>query len=172
MRTTLLLGGNDITEVDEISAVTGKYTGTLTVAQATALNGALAVKGTSQFTGTANFNNVANFNSTANFNSNVTFDAPLQLRNALVADNQNCAAYGAGAIARGTGGALFACQGGVWKNALSGGDMRVASCMCTTTGCHCNPTCPAGYTLINSTFSGIDSNSHRRNRMHVGLCKK
>ncbi|WP_371929070.1 shufflon system plasmid conjugative transfer pilus tip adhesin PilV [Pseudomonas sp. FSL R10-0399] len=61
MRTTLLLGGNDINEVGNLNATSGSFAGNvtaqmLTVQQQASINGALAVQGESQFVGKARFN--------------------------------------------------------------------------------------------------------------------
>lgn len=56
MRTELLLGGNDISEVNEIAAVSGVFSGNLSVKDATLLHGLLTAEGESQFMKKAVFN--------------------------------------------------------------------------------------------------------------------
>ena len=60
MRTTLLLGNNNVTEVNKLEAVSGQFSGavsgaTLTVAQTAAIGGLLQAQGESQFVGKAAF---------------------------------------------------------------------------------------------------------------------
>lgn len=85
---------------------------------------------------------------------------------------EGTACPGVGATGFSSSGLLLSCQSGRWQKGAGTPDIRVASCTCYSSGCGCNPTCPAGYALINRSFSGIDSNSHRNNRVHTGVCAK
>lgn len=185
MRTDLLLGGNDITGVGAIDAssvnVSGatntgslSVTGNATVAGTTqtttlGVTGNALINGNAGVVGTTTLNGAVTANTTSRFNGAADFREIVKL-NKVVTEGSACS--DTGALARTSTGLTLSCQSGVWKTNAVGADLRVASCMCTSSGCSCNPTCPAGYTLINRAFSGIDSNSHRNNRMHVGLCSR
>ena len=98
MRTTLLLGGNDITEVGNLNATSGSFAGNvtaqmLTVQQQASINGALAVQGESQFVGKARFND------------------ELILEKVVVENQRGCES---GALARDASGKPLSCQSGVW----------------------------------------------------------
>ena len=108
MRTTLLLGGNDIREIDEVSAVTGTFSGRISVAQAAVIGGALTAQGASQF------------NSTLTVKGKATFERPVELKNAPVSAGAPCAGYSIGSLARSSTGAPLSCQSGGWT-AIGGG---------------------------------------------------
>lgn len=100
MRTTLLMGNNNITEINKIEAITGQFSGgisgaTLTVAQTAAIHGILQAQGESQFAGKA------------------TFGDEVILQKIAVAGTGGCTT---GAIARDTTGKTLSCQAGVWKS--------------------------------------------------------
>ncbi|MGP0207650.1 prepilin-type N-terminal cleavage/methylation domain-containing protein [Pseudomonas sp. NCHU5232] len=185
METTLLLGGNNITEVAHIDAnslnvagatTTGSLgvTGNATVSGQTVTN-VLGVStnaligGNLGVVGTTALNGAVTVNADARFNGETDFRDIVKL-NKVVTEGTSCSPTGA--IARNSTGLTLSCQSGVWTNGAGTPDVRVASCTCYSSGCGCNPSCPAGYTLINRAFSGIDSNSHRNNRVHTGLCAK
>lgn len=98
METTLLLGGNNIDEVNRISAKTGAFSGSISVDQAATIAGMLSAKGESQFTGRATFNN------------------ELVLNKKVTAGQKGCTT---GAIARDSSGRIMSCQANIWKG--SGG---------------------------------------------------
>ena len=103
MRTTLLLGGNDITEVRNLSANSGDFAGninaqTLILQQLASINGSLIVQGESQFVGKARFKD------------------ELVLEKVVVENQVGCES---GALARDSSGKTLSCQLGVWKGAGS-----------------------------------------------------
>ncbi|HDS1721460.1 TPA: prepilin-type N-terminal cleavage/methylation domain-containing protein [Pseudomonas putida] len=100
MRTTLLLGNNNVTEVNKLEAVTGQFSGsvsgvTLSVAQTAAIGGLLQAQGESQFIGKA------------------AFDDEVILRKVAVAGTGGCTT---GAIARDSTGKTLSCQSGIWTS--------------------------------------------------------
>lgn len=100
MRTTLLLGDNNITEVNTLEAKTGQFSGnisgsTLTVSQAAAIHGFLQANGESQFAGKASFND------------------EVILKKIAVPGAVGCTT---GAIARDAIGKTLSCQSGVWTS--------------------------------------------------------
>lgn len=100
MRTTLLLGNNNIAEVNKLEAITGQFSGgiygaTLTVAQAAAIGGLLQARGESQFVGKAAFSDEVILNKVA------------------VAGTGGCTT---GAIARDATGKTLSCQSGIWTS--------------------------------------------------------
>lgn len=123
MRTTLLLGNNNVTEVNKLEAVSGQFSvsvagATLTVAQTAAIGGLLQAQGESQFVGKAAFNDEVILNKVA------------------VAGTGGCTT---GAIARDSTGKTLSCQAGTWTSnsgALDGpyrvsGSSLGAWAMCT-----------------------------------------
>lgn len=123
MRTTLLLGNNNVTEVNKLEAVSGQFSGavsgaTLTVAQTAAIGGLLQAQGESQFVGKAAFADEVILNKVA------------------VAGTGGCTT---GAIARDSIGKTLSCQSGIWTSnsgALDGpyrvsGNSLGAWAMCT-----------------------------------------
>lgn len=100
MRTTLLLGNHNITEVNTLEGVNGKFTGgisgnSLSIAQTAAISGLLQAQGESQFTGKASFND------------------EVILKKIAVEGATGCTT---GAIARDAAGKTLSCQSGVWKS--------------------------------------------------------
>ena len=95
MRTNLLLGNFDIREVKNIDAVSGDFSGTLSV------DGLFSAKGDSQFTKKATFNDVV-------------------VLNKVVTENTACTPNGA--LARDNKGVTLSCQSGVWKGNSGGLD--------------------------------------------------
>lgn len=100
MRTTLLMGNNNITEVNRLEATTGQFSGgisgsTLTVSQTAAIHGILQAQGESQFAGKA------------------SFEDEVILKKVAIAGTGGCTT---GAIARDAAGKTLSCQSGVWKS--------------------------------------------------------
>lgn len=95
MKTTLLLGGHDISEVNGIDAVSGVFSGNLTVKDATLLQGLLTAEGESQFKKKAIFN-----------------DAVVLTK--VVTPQTSCPENGA--LARDSAGMTLSCQSGVWAS--------------------------------------------------------
>lgn len=139
MRTTLLLGGNDITEIENIEAVSANLSGGLDVKQAAVIGGLLASKGKSQFEKEASFDDVV-------------------VLNKVVIEGPAVGGCKTGAIARNSAGATLSCQSGVWKT--FGGTDKWGGSYWTAThtkgGCpNANPytgscSCPAGFTPVQS----------------------
>lgn len=149
MRTTLLLGGNDINEVGNLNATSAAFAGnvnaqTLTVQQLAAINGALTVQGQSQFLGKASFKD------------------ELVLGKIVVENQGGCES---GALARDASGKTLSCQAGVWKGGSTG---ETAGVMCGIQGLQSGivyipcvghspkVSCPSGFAKANySVASGI-----------------
>lgn len=111
MRTTLLLGGNDIKEVNNIEANGGVFSGdlysrTLSVTDAAQIAGALSVKGESQFSG------------------KVTFQQEIALGKVVVEASKNCQL---GTVARDLDGVMLSCQKGIWKRTAAARRMDVTT---------------------------------------------
>jgi len=99
MRTTLLLGDNDIREVGSIEAVNGAFASqissrVLTVGDLASIAGALSVAGESQFSGKARF------------------QQEVILGKTVVEGAKGCEV---GALAKDSTGVTLSCQSGVWK---------------------------------------------------------
>lgn len=134
MRTTLLLGGNNITEVNAIDAVSANLSGNLNVQQAAVINGLLTANGKSQFEQEASFDDVV-------------------VLNKIVAEGPAVGGCKTGALARNSAGVTLSCQSGVWTGSVpepGGGFQRVR----TTGACRVgnprtgNCSCPSGTTPI------------------------
>lgn len=103
MRTTLLLGGNDISEVKNVSAESGSFNGKLdtvelSVSQLASIAGTLSVQGESQFEGKSRFKD------------------ELILEKQAADGQVGCET---GALARDVKGATLSCQSGVWKSSVA-----------------------------------------------------
>lgn len=99
MRTTLLLGNNDIREVNNVEAVNGTFASqvssrVLTVGDLASIAGALSVAGESQFSGKARFKQ------------------EVILGKTVVEGAKGCEV---GALAKDSTGVTLSCQSGVWK---------------------------------------------------------
>lgn len=108
MRTTLLLGGNDISEVNKLNANhvnsgSGSFSGgvstlELSVEQLVSIAGVLSVQGESQFTGKTRFKD------------------EVVLQKQAIDGQVGCET---GALARDATGATLSCQSGIWKSSVA-----------------------------------------------------
>lgn len=133
METTLLLGGNNITEVGHIDAsslnvsgstTTGSLgvTGNATVAGTTntgvlGVTGNALIGGNAGVVGTTTLNGALTANTTSRFNGAADFREIVKL-NKVVTEGTACS--DTGAIARNSAGLTLSCQSGVWKGSEGG----------------------------------------------------
>lgn len=129
MRTDLLLGGNNIREINDLTAKSGSIDTLLsefvTVAQSAILNGTLTVAGESQFA------------SMATFKDSVVLDK-------VVVANTVCSPNGA--LARNATGAILSCQSGRWSGIGTSGEY----------GYFASATCPSGWVAANGANGTVD----------------
>lgn len=163
MRTELLLGGNNISEVGTISAVNGSFSGnataqTLNVLSAAAIAGTLNVQGDSQFGGKVSAQSLEVQSATAiggtlqvagksTFGQEAYFNGPAVLKQVVTDGQKGCET---GSIARDSVGKTLSCQSGVWKG--SGGSLGATWSKTNTPGQGWVPmNCPDGYVMTGMT---------------------
>jgi prepilin-type N-terminal cleavage/methylation domain-containing protein len=166
MRTNLLLGNNNIAEVNNITASSGNIT-TLAASSLTADNASITNLGA----GTANITNLnattgnisnlgaGNLSVAGNagingqlgvagqsqFYSQANFSGPVVL-NMVVSENTGCTPWGA--LARDGSGKTLSCQSGIWKGA-GGVNTQTATCAASGTfNAECVASCPAGTKIL------------------------
>lgn len=187
MRTTLLLGGNDITEVNRVEAVTGQFSGavsgaTLNVAQNAVVNGQLqsssasigqlqaqnaAINGILQAQSAA-INGLLQAQGESQFAQKATFNDVVVL-NKVVSPNTGCSPNGA--IARDSSGNTLSCKSGMWASG-SESDFLVVNCVMNNWA-NCVPVCPSGYTLKSSSGVYGKNSSYFADRYYgVGICTR
>lgn len=140
MRTSLLLGNNDISEVKDISAVNLSATGnvstsTLNTSSTAIINGALAAKSVSQF------------DKAATFNDDIVLGKVVTLSSACTPN---------GAVARDSTGRILSCQSGVWSfnqatvpaGTLCGLESAILGVYAKCQGHSPKTSCPTGYTKV------------------------
>jgi len=172
MRTTLLMGGNNITEVGSIDAVTGNFSGSIN-AGAGNFSGNVSANtgqfGSGVYAGQANVNGNTNtltltvqqaaaIASTLSVGGSSQFSGPAIFNDVVVINK--VVTEGAGGCARGyiatdASGQLLTCQSGIWK-ANSGGTPQML--FLNIPGYSSNDvttySCPAGYTKLGWDTTG------------------
>lgn len=195
MRTELLLGGNNISEINNVSAQSVTAAGQISGNQVTGNSvwgntvsgntisgttvwgssvsgtnvsaGNMTTYGTDTVLGLLNAASSSQFIGDANFYNDVVLQQ-------VVNEGWGCPRHGA--LARFGDGSPASCQYGVWQKVGGKTESVVANCLCPDcgfqSGVSCDPVCPAGFTLTSKVDSGSWSVTHNRHRIWVGVCIK
>lgn len=162
MRTTLLMGGNDISEVGTVNAISGRFSSDvqmrdLIVQQSATINGMLnaingyfagnVTSGTLSVQQNAAIQGALGVGGESQFNASARFGNDVVLQKRVAEGQGGCET---GAIASDASGKTLSCQSGVWRSSGGGQDFVVTNCVQKDYQ-QCVPLCPAGYTLQSSS---------------------
>jgi prepilin-type N-terminal cleavage/methylation domain-containing protein len=163
MRTDLLLGNNNISEVNNISANSGTISaltssnanianltaGTASITNLGATTGNVGNLGVGNLSvaGSTALNGALGVAGQSQFYSQATFNGAAVL-NMVVTENTGCSPPGA--LARDGTGKLLSCQGGLWKGSSGSINTQIATCSSNSGQfmTECTAVCPASTKLI------------------------